>query len=109
VQGVSSFADQVKRVVGATYEGYFKWTTITRSDEARGFAASRVIQDNPDSMHPNCSVFPIVAYLTDHKADTLARVLTAVEAFAATHDRDSVQFLPAAGSAGIEAVTNIVV
>jgi predicted RND superfamily exporter protein len=109
VRAVASFADQVRRVVGATYEGYYKWTTITRDDKARNYAASRVFSDNPDSLNPTCSVFPLVAFLEDHKADTLQRVLKATEDFAKTHDRPAVQFLPAAGSAGVEAVTNIVV
>ena len=109
VKAVSSFADQTRRVVAATSEGYYKWNTIARDPQTLGYAANRVIQDNPDSMNPNCSVFPIVAYLADHRAETLDRVLKVVEGFAATHDRPEVRFLPAAGSAGIEAVTNIVV
>jgi predicted RND superfamily exporter protein len=109
VKAVTSFADQTRRVVAATSEGYYKWSTIARDPQTLGYAANRVIQDNPDSMNPNCSVFPIVAYLADHRAETLDRVLKVVEGFAATHDRPEVRFLPAAGSAGIEAVTNIVV
>src|SRR5439155_8454191 len=54
-------------------------------------------------------VCPVVASLADHKADTLQRVLAAAEGFAKTHDRAGVAFLPAAGSAGVEAVTNVVV
>jgi uncharacterized protein len=109
VKAVSSFAEQIKRVQAATREGYFKWETIARDDGSRGYTSARVLQDNPDTMNPSCTVFPVVAYLADHKADTLARVLAASEAFARTHDRPGVAFLPAAGSAGIEAVTNVVV
>ncbi|MDR2188053.1 MAG: MMPL family transporter [Azonexus sp.] len=109
VGGVSSFADSVARVVSGSSEGYFKWITIARDSQTRGYASSRVMQDNPDTMNPSCAVVPLVAYLKDHKADTLTRVLKSVEDFAATHNRDAVQFLPAAGSAGIQAVTNIVV
>jgi len=109
VKAVTSFADQARRVVAASSEGYFKWNTIARDPRTLGPAANRVIQDNPDAMNPNCSVFPVVAYLDDHRADTLARVLKAAEDFAATHDRPDARFLPAAGTAGIEAVTNIVV
>ncbi len=109
VKAVTSFADQTRRVVGASSEGYYKWNTIARDPQTLGPAANRVIQDNPDAMNPNCSVFPVVAYLADHRADTLAGVLKVAENFAAGHNRADVQFLPAAGSAGIEAVTNIVV
>ena len=109
VKAVTSFADQTRRVVGASSEGWFKWNTIARDPRTLGPAANRVIQDNPDSMNPNCSVSTVVAWLADHRADTLAGVLKATEDFAAAHNRPDVQFLPAAGSAGIEAVTNIVV
>jgi len=51
----------------------------------------------------------VYAYLKDHKADTLTSVVNVVEAFAARHDTDQVRFLNAAGNAGIEAATNIVV
>ncbi|HSV34368.1 MAG TPA: MMPL family transporter [Ramlibacter sp.] len=109
VKAVTSFADQTRRVVAATSEGYYKWNTIARDTKTLGYAAGRVIQDNPDSMNPNCSVFTVTAYLADHRADTLARTLKVVEDFAATHNRPDTLFLPAAGSAGVEAVTNIVV
>lgn len=49
------------------------------------------------------------AYLKDHKADTLTAVVNTVEAFAARVNGKDLQFLDAAGNAGIEAATNIVV
>jgi predicted RND superfamily exporter protein len=52
---------------------------------------------------------PVIAYLSDHKAETLERVTQTAAAFAAAHDTSERQFLLAAGSAGIEAATNIVV
>jgi hypothetical protein len=57
----------------------------------------------------NCSLLTLYAYLTDHKAATLSRLVQHVEQFAAANDNDDVQFLLAAGNAGIEAATNIVV
>jgi predicted RND superfamily exporter protein len=52
---------------------------------------------------------PVIAYLADHKADTLDRVVAAAAEFAETHGDKDREFLLAAGSAGIEAATNIVV
>jgi predicted RND superfamily exporter protein len=51
----------------------------------------------------------VIAYLTDHKAETLSKVVDAVERFSHTHDNSQFQFLLGAGSAGIEAATNITV
>ena len=52
---------------------------------------------------------PVIAYLSDHRAATLDRVIDASARFAADHSVPERQFLLAAGSAGIEAATNIVV
>ena len=72
-------------------------------------AVQRSQDRNRDLLNNDCSVVPVIAYLEDHKAATLQRVLSATEAFAAEHNSDAIRFLPAAGSAGIEAITNIVV
>jgi predicted RND superfamily exporter protein len=52
---------------------------------------------------------PVIAYLSDHKAETLARVSAAAEEFADRHSTLDRQFLLAAGNAGIEAATNMAV
>jgi hypothetical protein len=57
----------------------------------------------------NCDLLPVLAYLSDHKADTLDRVVKRWSEFAEKHTRRIAQFLLAAGNAGIEAATNIVV
>lgn len=57
----------------------------------------------------SCSLLTLYVYLQDHKADTLTRVVEHIEAFAAANNTEDVKFLLAAGSAGIEAATNIVV
>lgn len=57
----------------------------------------------------SCSLLTLYIYLRDHKADTLSSVVRFVEAFARENDTDDTKFLLAAGNAGIEAATNIVV
>jgi uncharacterized protein len=57
----------------------------------------------------SCGLLTMYVFLADHKADTLARVVAHVEGFAQANDTADVKFLLAAGSAGIEAATNIVV
>jgi len=54
-------------------------------------------------------VMPVIAYLSDHRAETLDRVVETSAQFATLHSTPERQFLLAAGSAGIEAATNIVV
>jgi len=57
----------------------------------------------------DCSLLTLYAYLKDHKADTLNNVVENVEGFARNNNSGDATFLLAAGSAGIEAATNIVV
>ncbi|WAJ35926.1 MMPL family transporter [Pseudomonas sp. GOM7] len=56
-----------------------------------------------------CSLLTLYIYLRDHKADTLTGVVEHVAAFARANDTADAKFLLAAGNAGIEAATNIVV
>jgi predicted RND superfamily exporter protein len=56
-----------------------------------------------------CSLWPMQVFLSDHKAATLMRVVDALDVFNEEFGNDKVQFLGAAGSAGFEAATNIVV
>jgi predicted RND superfamily exporter protein len=60
--------------------------------------------DNED-----CSIMPLIIFLTDHKADTIERVLKTVEAFKLTPSTAKVDLQLAAGTAGVIGATNEVV
>ena len=60
--------------------------------------------DNED-----CSIMPLITFLTDHKAETIERVLHAVEAFKATPTNSNIKLELAAGTAGVIGATNEVV
>ena len=109
VIGVHSLAEKVKEMIVGNSEGNPKYNALIHDDRQTGTAVQSIMQSAPDEMIPDCPVYPVIAYLSDHKAATLDRTLKTVEQFAAENDNKDVQFLPAAGSAGIEAVTNIVV
>lgn len=109
VQMAVSASDSVRMVFAGQNEGNPKWLSVPRNASNLNSAIEQVQVDKPDLVDRSCSVTPIVAYLEDHKADTLNRVVQAAETFAAEHDGENRQFLLAAGSAGIEAITNIVV
>ncbi|MDD0148681.1 hypothetical protein PSY31_23630, partial [Shigella flexneri] len=57
----------------------------------------------------SCNTLTLYTYLRDHKAVTLTRLVNEVEDFAQANNSADVKFLLAAGNAGIEAATNIVV
>ena len=109
VQDVMSLPDLVRRYTAGGFEGSPKWMTLPRSQTLANLAVRPALMNNPELSNAGCAVTPVIAYLADHKAETLTRVLRIAEDFAAHHDTRDLRFLPAAGSAGIEAVTNIVV
>lgn len=87
-------------------EGSLEWFEIPRSQ----FMLNAIITRAPRELfNQNCDMLSIYAYLTDHKADTLESVVHTVEAFAEQYNTDDIRFMNAAGNAGIEASTNIVV
>jgi len=109
VKATASSADMVRFFTAGQFEGNPKWLAIPRNASMINTAVDQVIVDRPELAEPRCAVTPLIAYLADHKADTLARVVAAVEAFDREHGSPERQFQLAAGSAGVEAATNIVV
>jgi predicted RND superfamily exporter protein len=109
VQTTASLTNAVRQITAGSNEGAPKWLTIARNQDVLNYGAQQASVNNPDLFNTDCSVMPVIAYLSDHRAETLDRVVQASSAFAAEHGAPERQFLLAAGSAGIEAATNIVV
>ncbi|HSV52994.1 MAG TPA: MMPL family transporter [Burkholderiaceae bacterium] len=109
VQATVALTDAVRRITAGSNEGSPKWLTISRSQDVLNYAAQQASVNNPELFNTDCSLMPVIAYLSDHRAETLDRVVQVSEAFASAHAASDRQFLLAAGSAGIEAATNIVV
>jgi predicted RND superfamily exporter protein len=109
VKATASAADMVRLGTAGQFEGNPKWFAIPRDASVINTALADVMSDRPELVDQRCSVMPLIAYLGDHKADTLTRVVNAAEAFGREHNAPGRRFELAAGSAGIEAATNIVV
>jgi predicted RND superfamily exporter protein len=109
VQTTIALPDAVRQITAGSFEGNPKWLTLNRNQDVLNYAAQQASVNNPDLFNTACSVMPVIAYLADHKAETLDRVVQAAAQFAAEHSDKDREFLLAAGSAGIEAATNIVV
>jgi predicted RND superfamily exporter protein len=109
VQQTSTLADTVRAYTSGAFEGNPKWLTVS---DNRGLIAPQInnaLAWNSELLNNECSLSPVLAYLSDHKAGTLEGVVAAARAFAAEHNTEDRQFLLAAGNAGVEAATNIVV
>ncbi|WP_445400762.1 efflux RND transporter permease subunit [Zobellella sp. An-6] len=109
VQATIALPDAIRQITAGTFDGNPKWASLIHSQEILNYGAQQASVNNRDLFNTNCSVMPVVAFLADHKADTLDRVVKAASAFAREHSDSDVQFLLAAGTAGIEAATNEVV
>jgi predicted RND superfamily exporter protein len=95
-----------RRVLAGLNEGNPKWYEFLPNQDM----LNTVTAGAPRGLYNDaCSLLTIYVYLRDHKAQTLTRVVEHVEAFAKANDSAGAKFMLAAGSAGIEAATNIVV
>ncbi|WP_373987173.1 RND family transporter [Duganella sp. BuS-21] len=106
VESTNSLSLLNRRVLAGLNEGNPKWYEFLPNQDM----LNTVTAGAPRGLYnDSCNLLTVYVYLRDHKADTLARVTGHVEAFAAANNTKDTQFLLAAGSAGIEAATNIVV
>ncbi|KFJ90068.1 RND transporter [Pseudomonas sp. 1-7] len=106
VEGTSSLAGLAKVAHAGMNEGSLKWFEMPRSQDMLNAIITRAPRE---MFNQNCDLLTVYAYLKDHKADTLTSVVETVERFDARYGSADIRFLNAAGNAGIEAATNIVV
>ncbi|MFZ6049717.1 RND family transporter [Pseudomonas sp. CR3202] len=109
VQATTSLANAVRQITAGTYEGNPKFLSLQRNQDVLNYAAQQASVNTPELFNTDCSLMPVIAFLKDHKAQTLDEVVDIAARFAAENSSEDRQFLLAAGSAGIEAATNIVV
>ena len=106
VESTNSLALLNRRMLAGLNEGNPKWYEFLPNQSM----LNTVTAGAPRGLYnDSCDLLTLYVYLRDHKADTLAGVVDHIEAFARDNNTHEVQFLLAAGSAGIEAATNIVV
>lgn len=102
----NSMATLSTHMVAELNEGSLKWFQLVPT---QGVLNAITTMAPRELFNQACNTLPIFVYLRDHKADSLDAVVTAVNQFAAQNQTKEIQFLMAAGSAGFEATTNIVV
>ena len=105
VQSAISLVTVSKQVIKGMNEGNLKWEALSRNKDVLNSSIARA-----DGLYNNdCSLAPLLIFLNDHKAETLDRAVNAVQEFASENNREGLEFLLAAGNAGIEAATNEVI
>ncbi len=108
VQSSTSMVNVAKRGMVGMNEGNFKWAELPRNTAIMNQSTSGK-HVPPGMVNSDCNFIPVVIYLNDHKAETLTRIGDAATIFAQAHNNDNIQFKLAAGNAGIEAATNVVI
>ncbi len=108
VQSVVSMVDVAKRGIVGMNEGSLKWATLIPNQYVLNAATSGK-HVPPGMINGACNLVPVVIYLDDHKAETLSAVVASAEQFIQQNPDMAVEFKLAAGSAGIEAATNMVI
>ncbi|TWC30558.1 hypothetical protein FBY03_12348 [Pseudomonas sp. SJZ079] len=109
VQTTVSLVNAVRQITAGSFEGNPKLNSIQRNQNMLNYAAQQASVNAPELFNTDCSLMPVIAFLKDHKAETLDAVVAIADRFARDNSSEERQFLLAAGSAGIEAATNIVV
>ncbi len=106
VDSTNSLALLTRRMLMGLTEGSPKWYEVPPSQGM----LNTITASAPRGLYNEfCNLLTLSVFLSDHKAQTLTRVVEAVEAFARENDSERARFKLAAGGAGIEAATNIVV
>lgn len=106
VESTASLASLNRSLLVGMSEGNPKWYDLTQNQALLNSITGRAPRE---LFNQSCNTLTLYTYLRDHKAVTLTRLVSEVQAFAQANDTAEVKFLLAAGNAGIEAATNIVV
>ena len=105
VQSAVSMVTVARQSIKGMNEGSLKWETLSRNQ----FVLNNSIARAEGMYNGDCSLAPVLVFLNDHKAETLDHVVSAASEFAEANNREGLEFVLAAGNAGIEAATNEVI
>jgi predicted RND superfamily exporter protein len=89
-------------------EGNPKWDYLPHDPRILGRDGS-VFEVSTGLANSDCSIMPLIIFLTDHKAGTIERILQTVEQFKRTPSPADIKLELAAGTAGVIGATNEVV
>lgn len=106
VEATNSLARLARVMTTALNEGSFKWYDVPRVQDVIN---ATVVRAPRELFNQDCDLATVYVHLKDHKAETLDGVVKVVEDFARKNNRPQQTFLSAAGNAGFEAATNMVV
>ncbi len=105
VQSVISLPGVAKVINAGWNEGSLKWRVLPRNSSSMVQAVGYV-PTSSGLLNSDCSVMPVMIFTSDHKAETIARIVAQVKKYRAEHATDNISFRLATGSVGVMAATN---
>ncbi|MGO9802548.1 MAG: efflux RND transporter permease subunit [Steroidobacteraceae bacterium] len=105
VQDVITLPFIAKMAIAGWNEGSLKWRSIPR-EQTQLTQSTRYIETSTGLLNENCDVVPVMMFLTDHRAETIARAVAEVKTWRAANPLPGAVVRLAAGNVGVMAATN---
>jgi len=105
VQGLFGIGGVAKIINAGWNEGSLKWRELPRNPSMMAQSVT-YIDTATGLLNGDCSVMPVYIYTADHKAETIDRIVAAVEEFNDERGTEELKFRLATGNVGVMAATN---
>jgi hypothetical protein len=105
VHSVESLTKYAKIINAGWNEGSLKWRVLPRDPRVLAQAVTPV-DTSTGLLDSDCSVMPVMLFTTDHKAETISRIIEEIKTFRKDNGSERVAFKLAAGNVGVMAATN---
>jgi predicted RND superfamily exporter protein len=105
VQDVMTLPYVAKVAIAGWNEGSLKWRSIPR-EQTQLTQSTRYIETSTGLLNDDCTIVPVMLFLTDHRAETIERVVAAVKEWREQNPLQGAVLRLAAGNVGVMAATN---
>jgi uncharacterized protein len=105
VQEVITLPFIAKVAIAGWNQGSLKWRSIPR-EQTQLTQSTRYIETSTGLLNENCDLVPVMMFLTDHRAGTIARAVAAVKEWRRANPLEGAVVRLAAGNVGVMAATN---
>ncbi len=105
VQDVVTLPFVAKIAIAGWNEGNLKWRAIPR-EQTQLTQSTRYIETSTGLLNADCDIVPVMLFLTDHRAETIERVVAAVKEWRDLNPVPGAELRLATGNVGVMAATN---
>ncbi|MGI9592323.1 MAG: efflux RND transporter permease subunit [Myxococcota bacterium] len=105
VLGVASLPLVARQSNAGWTEGNLRWVDLPRNPYSLVRVAG-LVSEETGLVNKDCSVMPVYVFMEDHKAESIDRVVAAVESFRGEQPFDGVRLRLASGNVGVMAAVN---